>query len=296
MSEEAVKHQGLGRGLSALLGNEADNYKKTVVNQRFAREALISQLRPGKYQPRRTFSSEDASSLVESIRQRGILQPILVRQIKTEDENEVFEIVAGERRWRAAQEAQLHQVPIVVKELTDEEALEVALVENLQREDLLSLEEAEGFQRIIEEFGYTQEQISKAVGKSRSHVANMLRLLSLSDSIKKLLNEGQLSVGHAKALIGYNDPEELAKKIISEGLSVRQTEFLTSRKEKVISNGKDFSKPQKSPDEIELESRLSSSLGLHVAIKHKSKEKGQICISYTTLEQLDDICRKIINQ
>ncbi len=295
MSEEVVKHQGLGRGLSALLGNEADNYKKTVVNQRFTQEALISQLRPGKYQPRRTFSSEEASALVESVRQRGILQPILVRKIKTEDENEIFEIVAGERRWRAAQEAQLHQVPIIVKDLTDEETLEVALVENLQREDLLSLEEAEGFQRIIEEFGYTQEQISKAVGKSRSHIANMLRLLSLPDSIKKLLNEGQLSVGHAKALIGYDDSEELAKKIISEGLSVRQVEFQTSKKEKAF-RGKDFSKPLKSPDEVELESRLSSSLGLHVTIKHKSKEKGQICISYTTLEQLDDICRKIINQ
>ena len=277
------KRQNLGRGLSALLGNDVAEAPKSNAPATLP----IEYLRPGKFQPRRHIDAAGLDELSQSIREKGILQPILVRRLAG-DAN-AYEIVAGERRWRAAQAAQLHEVPVVVRELSDTEALEIALVENLQRQDLSPLDEASGYRRLMDEFAHTQEDLAKVLGKSRSHVANMMRLLALPEVVKSLLDAGTLSAGHARALLGAKDPGLLAKKIVARGLNVRQTERLVQRE-----RGSRRGKPAagKDADTVALERDLATILGLRVDIRYADGE-GTLTLHYKTLEQLDDILHRL---
>ena len=282
---------GLGRGLSALLSDNSpamaeDN--ETVSTDRLLMP--IEHIERNKKQPRQYFDEESIVELSSSIREKGLLQPILVRKIGPK----CYEIVAGERRWRASQLAGLHEVPVVVKELNDQEVLEIAIIENIQRQDLNPVEEAKGYHRLINDFGHTQEDVAKVVGKSRSHVANLLRLLTLPTPVIKYIDEGKLTMGHARALIGAKDPIMLAKKVISSGLNVRQTELLASSMKVtkkravrlVTSRGKDA-------DTIALEKDLMAALGgMKVSIDHHD-EDGSITIAYRTLDDLDDLCGKL---
>ena len=294
---EETKRKGLGRGLSALLEEDADDYA-TIDRLRSSKEIPIELLRPNPYQPRQWFDDERLNDLVDSIREKGILQPILVRRAK--DSPNAYEIIAGERRWRAAQLAQIHQIPVIIKELTDAEALEVAIIENIQRQDLTAIEEAEGLQRLLAEFGHTQEKLAEVVGKSRSHIANTLRLLQLPQPIRQMLQDGALTAGHARALITARDPIELAKRIVAQGLNVRQTEKLAQEesgeprpKSKAAGRG---AGAEKDADTLALEQEVSTKLGLKVSIQHGGGESGVVQIAYATLEQLDEVCRRLSHQ
>ena len=285
----AVERRTLGRGLSALLGENIEEMTAPS-GEKDVRTLPVEHLQPGKFQPRRRFDQDGLEDLVESVREKGILQPILVRQL----EGKNYEIIAGERRWRAAQQAQLHEVPVIVKDFSDQEALEAALVENLQRQDLSPLEEAEGYRRLMEEFEHTQEALGQVVGKSRSHIANTLRLLNLTDSIKEMVDEGKLTAGHARALLAAKHPDELAKKVLSQGLNVRQTEKLVKleglNKEKKVKEAL-----EKDTDTIALERDLSALLGLKVAIRFMGRG-GEITFHYNSLEQLDEILKRLNHQ
>jgi len=251
----------------------------------------VEWLQPGRFQPRRHFDEEHIADLVESIRDKGVLQPLLVRPLPGQHGR--FEIIAGERRWRAAQRARLHQVPVIVNELSDREALEVALVENLQRQDLSPLEEADGFRRLLEEFSHTQEQLAKAVGKSRSHVANMIRLLSLPEPVRALLEQGELTAGHARALLTAADPVGLAQQVVTKGLNVRQTEKLAAAQGKSKPAGAGPREPAgRDPDLIALEHDLAESLGCRVTVRPLGKG-GELTIAYGSLEQLDDLLSRL---
>ena len=250
--------------------------------------AAIDSLQPGRYQPRRYFDPGELDELAESLKNHGVIQPILVR--KTVDGGADYEIIAGERRWRAAQLAQLHSVPILVHELTDSEALEIALVENLQRENLSPLEEADGYRRLMDEFSHTQEALGDLLGKSRSHVANMMRLLTLPNEIKTLVETGKLSAGHGRALLGADDPITLARDVIKKGLNVRQTE-------KLVKSANIVTKPVpgkrvKDSNTVALEHDLAAFLGLKVTIDFKDPG-GNLVISYDSLEQLDEILKRL---
>lgn len=289
MSDEANTNR-LGRGLSALLGDtEFDQPEPTSTGQV---RVPVEFLRPNPNQPRKRFSDENLEELAQSIREKGILQPIVVRPIAGEPNS--YEIVAGERRWRAAQKASMHDVPVSIRELSDSESLEIALIENIQRADLNPIEEAAGFKALMDRFDYTQEQLSEIVGKSRSHVANLLRLLSLPAELQSLVENGSLSAGHGRALLSSSDPANLAKQIIKEDLNVRQTEALAkgrpSQQTKTPSSG---SQPiEKDADTLALEQNLSNSLGLKVSIDH-GQNGGLVVVKYKTLEQLDEICRRL---
>jgi ParB family chromosome partitioning protein len=256
-------------------------------HQRNQRRVPIEFVRANPRNPRKLFSEAELTELSDSIRERGIIQPIVVRARGTDN----YDIIAGERRWRAAQRAGLHEVPIVVLDVTDEEALELAIIENVQRADLNPLEEAMGYQVLANEFHHSQEDIAKVVGKSRSHVANTLRLLKLPDSVKAYINAGKLSAGHARALIGQADPESAARDIVEKGLNVRQVEALAQAgpKAKVA---KARAQVSKDADTAALERRLSDVLGLKVEIDHKSKG-GVLRVRYRTLDQLDDVVRRL---
>ncbi len=270
--------QKLGRGLASLLGDD----ERRESFQDVAHSAPIHFLHSGRFQPRRRFDAVGLESLVASIRRRGILQPILVRPLFNPPGH--YEIVAGERRWLAAQEAHLDHVPIVVHNFSDREALEVSLVENLQRQDLSPLEEAEGYSRLIEEFHHTQEELAQAIGKSRSHVANMMRLLTLPEAVKCLLDQDTLSVGHARALLGAREPTQLAQVIVKRSLNVRQTEeLIRTEGNKIVRSSR-----VKNKDIISLENDISNHLNLKVSITSR-KKGGQVTIHYETLEQLDEI-------
>jgi ParB family chromosome partitioning protein len=287
MNEERPRGRQLGRGLSALFGEDTEDYAELdAVRQ--SKTVPVGYLRPGRFQPRRDFDDAQMDSLVQSVREQGILQPLLVRRDK--DDPEAYEIVAGERRWRAAQLAQLHEVPVVVKELTDASALEIALVENIQRQDLNPLEEGEGYKRLIEEFEHTQDALSRAVGRSRSHVANTLRLLNLSKPIKEMLVKGDLTAGHARALLNLDDPDKLARRIVKQGLSVRQTERLVQQVKSA--DRAPVAKPGKDPDTVALEKDLSDLLGLRVTVNFRGGG-GELVIHYKALEQLDDVLHKL---
>lgn len=291
MAEEG-KRGNLGRGLSALLGDEAPdhaNSRHTEPGQpRDTKTVPVEFLHPGRYQPRHHVDDAQIKDLSESIREKGILQPILVR--RHPDEANVFEIIAGERRWRAAQLAQLHEVPIIIHDLSDREALEVALVENLQRQDLSPLEEAEGYSRLMEEFTHTQVDLAKAVGKSRSHVANTMRLLGLPDAVKTMLDDRSLSAGHARALLNAKNTVTLARRVVRRGLSVRQTEKLVQDQGK--RPARRAKKHGKDTDTLALERDLSSLLGLKVEIKFQGTG-GTLVFHYASLEQLDDILHRL---
>jgi ParB family chromosome partitioning protein len=279
--------RGLGRGLSALLGEGA---VPTPAAARGQRHLPIGQLEPSPLQPRRHFDAAELEALADSIRANGILQPILVRRHPTKPE--VHEIVAGERRWRAAQLAKLHEVPVVVRDLANREVLELALVENLQRHDLSALEEAEGYHRLIEEFGLAQEDLARHVTKSRAHIANTLRLLKLPDEVKALLIEGRLTAGHARALLSARDAVALAAKVVAEGLSVRQTEALAARSDAGAHRKKKVPPSPKDADTRALERDLARVLGLNVEIAHGAAG-GSLTIRYRSLEQLDDVIRRL---
>ncbi|MBT3916066.1 MAG: ParB/RepB/Spo0J family partition protein [Rhodospirillaceae bacterium] len=280
----------LGKGLSALLGGDSETATIAAAPATAGDQtAPIENVYPGRYQPRQLFSDPEIEELAGSIRELGILQPILVRAHP--DHADGFEIIAGERRWRAAQLAQLHEVPILVREFSDVEALEIGLVENLQRENLSALEEAEGYRRLVDEFSHTQEVLAKILGKSRSHVANMMRLLNLPDKVKDLLQSGDLTAGHARALLNAEDPVGLAKKVIKRGLNVRQTEKLCQTTDTSVAK-KPSAKPAKDANLVALEYDLSSLLGLKVEIDFKMSG-GKVIISYETLEQLDGILHRL---
>ena len=281
------KRQNLGRGLDALLGEAS---KVTVGEQglKGSRQVPVERLHPGRYQPRHSIDEEKIEELAQSVRENGILQPLLVR--RHPDLDDAYEIIAGERRWRAAQMAKVHEVPVVVRELSDQEALEIGLVENLQRQDLTPLEEADGYQRLIDEFSHTQEILSKTVGKSRSHVANMMRLLGLPEAVKKMLDRNELTAGHARALLNAPDPLGSARQVVKQGLNVRQTERLVKKKQRQIEAPPAAS--EKDVDTLALERNLANLLGLKVAIKFK-KTGGSVTIKYDSLEQLEDILRRL---
>lgn len=281
------RRRGLGRGLGQLFGEESQDYAE-LDKARAAKSVPIDQIYPGRFQPRKHFDEEALSTLVESIKAQGILQPILVR--RHPESSNAYEIIAGERRWRAAQLAQLHEVPIVIKDLPDRDALEVALVENIQRQDLNAVEEAEGYRRLIEEFGHTQEDLAKVVGKSRSHVANLMRLLNLPEPVRKLVEAGQLSAGHARALVGRDDAEDLAKKIVNKGLTVRQVEKLVTTEK---SGGATASEPEKTdPNTAALQRDLETLLGMRVKVTFDGS-KGALTVYYSSLDQLDGLLSRI---
>ncbi|MDH5748013.1 MAG: ParB/RepB/Spo0J family partition protein [Rhodospirillales bacterium] len=286
MIAEEAKRTNLGRGLSSLLGDDSSDYAE-LDKLRSTKEVPIEHLHPGRYQPRHSMNDEHIRELAQSIAEKGVLQPLLVR--RHPDIANEYEIVAGERRWRAAQQARVHQVPVVIKDLDDKETLEIALVENLQRQDLSPLDEARGYARLTEEFSHTQEDLAKVMGKSRSHVANMMRLLNLPDAVKAMLERGDLSAGHARALLNAPNPLELALQVVKRGLNVRQTERLTqegvSGKAAPGGSGKDA-------DTLALERDLSNSLGMKVEIRDH-KGKGSLVVNYKSLEQLDDLLLRL---
>jgi len=284
----ADKKRGLGRGLSALMADVTPQNEVPETPVTSDRVIPIEQIEPNPEQPRRDFDLEPLQELAESIRERGILQPLLVREIP--EKSNTYQIIAGERRWRAAQMAQLHEVPVILRDFTDEEVLEVAIIENVQREDLNPVDEANGYRQLVERFGHTQEHLAKALGKSRSHVANLMRLLQLPEDVQRLLRDGKISSGHARALITAPNASELAREVAKKGLSVRQTEKLAKDGGKSKSGSKS-SRSSKDADTRALESDLSANLGLKVTIDHESDGKGRIMIGYRNLDDLDAICR-----
>ena len=314
MSEPEAKKKNLGRGLSALLGDDGDEL--VPADQDKSQQAVpIDSIEPSRVQPRRIFDKSELDSLSQSVREKGVLQPLLVR--RHPDDSTRYELIAGERRWLAAQAAQLHEVPVVIRDMEDSDALEIAIIENIQRQDLTPLEEAEAYQRLIDEFKHTQDALAKVVGKSRSHVANMLRLLSLPDDVKTMVDGGDLSAGHARALVNAPEPFVLAKEIVEKGLNVRDTERLVQGNKEPAKNGAaspdadeaggkkavsggapskteghDTKGVEKPADTVALENELSNLLGLKVEISGKG-EGGSLVIRYQTLEQLDDVLQRL---
>src|SRR5947209_20253171 len=280
----------LGRGLASLIGDVGGEAKHQE-RPRHQRKVPIEFLKPNPRNPRRDFSDAELRELADSIRQHGVIQPIVARPIKGAQDR--FEIIAGERRWRASQIVGLHEVPIVPVEVSDSDALEIAIIENVQREDLNAMEEAHGYHALSNEFKRSQEEIAKIVGKSRSHVANMMRLTKLPPEVQAYIASGQLSAGHARALIGVSDPAAAAKRIVEQGLNVRETEALAHV------DGVPVRKPQKSrsgavkdADTVALEKRVSDALGLAVSVTHRDPG-GTVQIQYRNLEQLDDVVRRL---
>jgi ParB family transcriptional regulator, chromosome partitioning protein len=280
----------LGRGLAALIGDM--DAETSVERPRGQRRVPTASLRPNPRNPRRVFSNTELDELVASLRERGIIQPIIARPVQ--GAADLFEIIAGERRWRAAQRAGLHDVPVVIVEASDAEALQLAIIENVQRADLNPLEEAEGYRALIEEFGNSQDEIAKIVGKSRSHVANTLRLLKLPETIKSYIHAGKLSAGHARMLIGQPDAERLAEEVVARGLNVRQVESIArdaagkgGKARRAMRRGS-----AKSANVVALEKRISDALGLAVSI-NESKRGGVLTIRYRSFEQLDEVLRRL---
>ncbi|MDQ0313737.1 ParB/RepB/Spo0J family partition protein [Amorphus orientalis] len=288
MAEDASRKR-LGRGLAALLG-DVEPERVSEEDTRGLRKVPIDLLVPNPRNPRKTFDETDLSELASSIKDRGVVQPILVRRQPASDS--VFEIIAGERRWRAAQKAGLHDVPVVIRDVDDRQALELAIIENVQRADLNAIEEAHGYERLMADFSYTQAELGKVIGKSRSHVANTLRLLKLSDKARTYVAGGELTAGHARALLTAEDPDALADRIVKQGLSVRDAETLAGEKVKsaVSEMARDTAKDA---DTRALEKRLSAALGLKVTVAHRPTGAGELKVRYRTLEQLDEVIRRL---
>ncbi len=276
----------LGRGLAALIGDDA---VETLPAEELSglRQVPIELLHPNPNNPRKQFNEEELANLAQSIGDKGLLQPLVVRQ-RSDGE---YEIVAGERRWRASQRAGLHQLPVLVRELSDGETLEIALIENIQRTDLNPLEEARAYQQLLQQFSYTQQQLADSVRKSRSHIANTLRLLNLPDSVRGYIEDGKLTAGHARTLVATDSPAELANKIISLGLSVREAETL-SRENSVVPLSK--ARREKNADTRALEKQVSEALGLKTEIRSQGREGGTLMIKYTTLDQLDAVTIRLM--
>jgi ParB family chromosome partitioning protein len=278
----------LGRGLAALIGDDTTE-EAMLEDARTLRHVPIEFLHANPNNPRKHFADSDLDDLTRSIRDKGLLQPLVVRQRG----NGEFEIVAGERRWRAAQRAGVHEVPVLIRELSDGEALEIALIENIQRADLNALEEARAYEQLMDQFSYTQQQLADSVGKSRSHVANTIRLLSLPESVRRHIEDGALTAGHARALVATESPQALAEKIIQLGMTVREAEGL-SRSAAEAKGRPAFVKAQKDTDTLALERQLSEVLGLKVEIANKGRAGGALTVRYKTLEQLDDVCSRLV--
>ena len=294
MSARTARPAGLGRGLNALLGEIA---RETPVNgggNADIRTLPIASLQPHPDQPRRRFDDAQLDELAASIRARGVIQPIVVRP-----HGHNYQIVAGERRWRAAQRARLHEVPVVVRDFDDGQALEIALVENIQREDLNAIEEAQAYQRLARDYGHTQEALAEIVHKSRSHIANLLRLLDLPDAVQMRVVDGSLTMGHARALIGAGDVEALAEQVVKRGLTVRETEALARQAKKRAAPGFDRGTERQrddrqasDPDIAALEHQLADLLGVSVRVSHGPRG-GTLTLGYSTLDQLDMLCQRL---
>lgn len=285
MAEE--QRSRLGRGLAALIGDVGEEVT-SLDRARPQRRAPIAQLKPSKANPRQTFREEELEDLTASVKEKGVLQPILVRRLPGETDS--FEIIAGERRWRAAQRAGVHDAPIVVLDVDEREALEIAIVENVQRADLNAMEEAAGYEQLQKQFSYTQEKLAEVIGKSRSHIANTIRLLRLPDSVKAFVRDGALSAGHARALLTLNDPEAAAKRAVDRGLSVREVEAMARAPE--VKGGARPAKPERDADTVALEKELATALGLDVALATKGAG-GSLTIRFASLDQLDMLARRL---
>jgi len=291
MAEDGSRSR-LGRGLAALIGDVGT--ESSADRPRGQRRLPTGSLRPNARNPRRAFDSAELDELVASLRERGIIQPIAVRPLRGVADG--YEIIAGERRWRAAQRAGLHEVPVVVIDATDAEALQLAIIENVQRADLNPLEEAEGYRALVEEFGNSQDEIAKTVGKSRSYVANTLRLLKLSDPVKAYIHSGKLTAGHARMLVGAPNAEQLAEEIVARGLNVRQVEAMareTNAKSKSTNGRKARSANAKTADVLAFEKKVSDATGLVVSINHHN-DRGTLTIRYDNLDQLDDLVQRLV--
>lgn len=285
------RKRGLGRGLSALMSDVAETEAVVSAGPSAAERVIpIEQIAPNPDQPRKRFNDEDLDDLTASIKEKGVIQPLIVR----ETGEGRYQIVAGERRWRAAQRAQLHELPVVVRAFTDAEVLEVAIIENIQRADLNPIEEAAGYRQLMDRFGHTQEKMAEALGKSRSHIANLLRLLTLPEALTEMVRNGALSAGHARALIPAQDPLTLAQKIVKGGLSVRAAEALVKAEARQLQDPPKArgGAEEKDADTKALEGDLSATLGMKVVLNHKpGQDKGQMTIRYKSLEELDELCR-----
>lgn len=290
MSEESGRSR-LGRGLAALIGDVGEE-SAAIERARGQRRVPVEFLRPNARNPRRTFIEDDLEDLANSLRERGMIQPIVVRALP--GMTDVYEIIAGERRWRAAQRAGLHDVPVMLVEASDREALEIAIVENVQRADLNAIEEAAGYEQLISEFSYTQNDLSKVIGKSRSHIANTMRLMKLPDSVRTHVVSGAISAGHARSLLSVADPEAVVSRILDQGLTVRDVEKIAQQEARGDSAAAPkAARPEKDPDTRSLERALEDVLGLSVSIEHRPAGGGQVRISYKTLEQLDALCHRL---
>ncbi len=301
-----AKPAPLGRGLSALFGDSDAGYQPPAatmkpVPERGQKSLPLVWLQPGKFQPRRSFDEAALKELAESIREHGVLQPLLVRPVAEKDR---YEIIAGERRWRASQIAGVHEVPVIIRELSDADALEIALIENIQRQDLSALEEADGYQRLIAEFNHTQEDLAKIIGKSRSHIANTLRLLNLPNGVKKYLQEGAITAGHARALLVAENPEELVEEIIRDKLSVREVEQRVRKPDPIAAIATGVATATTSlrrgalvthidANTQALEKDLTNALGLKVKLSTNADGSGAITIAYKTLDQLEELLKKL---
>jgi len=275
----------LGRGLAALIGEDSSE-EAVLQDARSLRNMPIDLLKASPNNPRKTFAEADLDDLAKSIKEKGLLQPIVVRPTA----NGEYEIVAGESRWRAAQRAGIHDVPVLIRDLTDGEALEIALIENIQRSDLNPLEEARAYALLLEQFSYTQQQLADSIGKSRSHIANTLRLMNLPETVRQQIEDGNLTAGHARALVATDSPAQLADQIIKLGLSVREAEGLARE---AAAPKKAKHKAEKDADTKALEKLVSEAIGLKVEIDHKGAAGGSLQITYKTLDQLEDICRRL---
>jgi len=294
MAEQVTSAQRnrLGRGLASLVGENPSARGRVGPPEGDQIQLPIDSIKPGPLNPRQSFSPSDLDELANSIREKGLVQPLVVRPMP---DGQHYEIVAGERRWRAAQIAGLHKLPVIIRTLTDQEALELAIIENVQRTDLNAIEEAAGYQELIGRFGYTQDELSQIIGKSRSHLANMLRLLKLPEGVQTLVRNGGLSPGHARALIGREDAEAVAKPIVEKGLSVREVEALSQFKKSGGDSGASRTK-NKDPDTRAFEQELADALGLAVALKPGAGESGELRIRYRTLEQLEGVRSLLVRE
>ena len=296
MAAATEKKKGLGRGLSALLadaevGEDATKAKADPTASQQSPNVPIDKIFPNPDQPRQHFSDSELNDLARSIEEKGIIQPLILRNDPSSPGN--YQIVAGERRWRAAQKARLHEVPAIVRDIDDTELMELAIIENVQREDLNPIEEAQGLQSLMDRFGHTQDKLSKIIGKSRSHIANLLRLLNLPQDVIDLVSGGQLTAGHARALVATDNASDLAKRVVKEGLSVRQVEELTKSKPKSKEQST-AGKPEKDADTRSLEADLSAALGMKVSIDFRpDAQSGTVKIGYKSLEDLDALCQKL---
>ena len=300
----SAKPAPLGRGLSALFGDSDAGYQPRTAKTQppsstgntesnkagTTRMMPIQWIQPGAYQPRRHFDEQAIQELAASIKERGILMPLIVRALAGEKDN--YELIAGERRWRAAQVAGHHEVPVIIRDYTDREAMELGLIENVQRQDLSPLEEAEGYERLLKEFSHTQEGLAKVVGKSRPHIANMLRLLTLPAGVKAMISAGELTMGHARTVITAKDPEGLAKEIVKKGLSVRQAESLAKKQSDGRHSKKERVSKNADPDTLALEKEMGRMLGLKVKL-HTEGASGSVTVFYNDLDQLDGLIKKL---